>query len=67
MGKSSNEGSLEIAEAQKGSDVLYFGGRWPIFNACNFGRVHACYPLFKDYPQVIYRRGMESALFRLEV
>jgi hypothetical protein len=56
-----------VAEAQKGSDVLNFGGRRPIFNSCNFDGVHACYPLFKDYPQVIHLWGMEGAFFWFEV
>ena len=67
MGETPNERSVKVAKAQKGSDILYFGGRWPIFDARNFRGVHACYPLFKDYPQVIYRRGMERALLWFEV
>src|SRR6202453_1530158 len=67
MGKSPNERMVKIAKAQEGSDILYFGGRWPVFDACNFCGVHACHPLFKDYPQVIDRQGMECALLRFEV
>src|ERR1700677_3963278 len=67
MGETPNERPVKIAKAQKGSDILYFSGHWPVFDACNFCRVHVCYPLFKDYPQVIDRRGMEGALLRFEV
>src|ERR1700677_3213302 len=67
MGETSNERSVKVAKAQKGSDVLDFGGCGPVFDACNFCGVHACYPLFKDYPQVIYGWGMERALFGLEI
>src|ERR1700677_2078563 len=67
MRESPNERSVEIAKAQKGSDILYFSGCWPVFDACNFCGVHACHPLFKDYPQVIDRLSMESALLRFEV
>jgi hypothetical protein len=48
--KTSNERPVKIAKAQKRSDILNFGGHRPIFYACNFYGVHACYPLFKDYP-----------------
>src|SRR6202453_4139958 len=67
MGESPNKRSVKIAKPQKGANVLDFGGYGPVFNARNFGGVHACYPLFKDYPQVIDRRGMEGALLRFEV
>src|ERR1700677_1054200 len=67
MGESSNKRSVKIAKPQKGANVLDFGGYGPVFNARYFGGVHACYPLFKDYPQVIYGRGMERALLWLEV
>src|ERR1700677_4641793 len=67
MGETPNERPVKVAKAQKGSNILYFGGRWPVFYSCNFRGIHACYPLFKDYPQVIYGRGMESALLRFEV
>ncbi len=40
---------------------------WPVFYACDFYWVHACHPLFKDYPQVIHGGCMEHALLRLEV
>src|ERR1700677_745524 len=67
MRKSANKGPVKITEAQKGADVFDFVGYGPVFNARNFGRIHACYPLFKDYPQVIYGRGMEGALLWFEV
>src|SRR6202453_5480095 len=67
MRKSANKGPVKIAETQKRADIFDFVGYGPVFNARNFGRVHACYPLFKDYPQVIYGRGMEGALLWFEV
>ena len=66
MRESSDKRSVEIAKSQKRANVFDFGGYGPVFNACNFGGIHACYPLF-DYPQVIDRRGMEGALLRFEV
>src|SRR6266702_3739563 len=45
-------------------DVL---GRRPSINTCRFYRVHACHPLFKDYPQVIHGWCMEEALLWFEV
>jgi hypothetical protein len=65
--KSSNERLIKIAKAQKRSDVLNFGGCGPIFNTCNFYGVHVHYPLFKDYPQLIHMRGMESAFLWFEI
>src|SRR6202453_2034509 len=67
MGKTSNERPVKIAKTQEGANVFDFGGNRPIFNACNFRGVHACHPLFKDYPQVIDRRCMECALLRFEI
>src|ERR1700677_1937660 len=67
MGETANKWSVKIAKTQKGANVLDFGGYGPIFNARNLGGVHACHPLFKDYPQVIDGRGMECALLRFEV
>ena len=67
MGKTSNEGPVKIAKTQEGANVFDFGGNRPIFDARNFRGVHACHPLFKDYPQVIDRRGMERALFWFEI
>jgi hypothetical protein len=62
-----NEWSVKVAKAQKRSDVLNFGGHRPVFDTRNFDRVHAHYPLFKDYPQVIHMWGMESALLWFEI
>src|ERR1700677_4724526 len=67
MRKSANKRPVKIAKTQKGPNILYFVGYGPILYSCDFCGVHACYPLFKDYPQVIYRWGMERALLRLEV
>jgi len=57
----------KIAEAQKGTYVLNFGGRWPVFDACNFDRVHVSHHFFKNYPQVIDTRCMEDTLLKFEV
>src|ERR1700677_4432005 len=67
MGESWDQRSVKMAKGEEAPHSLDFGGCGPIFNARDLCRVHACYPLFKDYPQVIYRRGMESALLRFEV
>src|ERR1700677_2543565 len=67
MGESSDKRSVKIAKPQERANILDFGGYGPVFNARNFGWVHACHPLFKDYPQVIDGRGMECALFRFEI
>jgi hypothetical protein len=67
MCESSDEWSIKVAKAQKRSDVLNFGGRRPIFDTRDFDGVHARYPLFKDYPQVIHTWGMEGTFLRLEV
>src|ERR1700677_15301 len=67
MRKSANKRPVKIAKTQKGPNILYFVGYGPILYTCDFCGVHACYPLFKDYPQVIYGWGMESALLRFEV
>src|SRR6202453_4801842 len=67
VGETSNKWSVKIAKTQKGANILDFGGYGPVFYARNFGWVHACHPLFKDYPQVIDGRSMERALFRFEI
>jgi hypothetical protein len=67
MCKSLDEWSVKVTKAQKRSDVLNFSGHRPVFYACDFYGVHVCYPLFKDYPQVIHVRGMESTLLWFEV
>src|SRR6266702_2602337 len=42
-------------------------GCWPCVYTRDFYWVHACHPLFKDYPQVIHGRRMERAFLRFEV
>ena len=67
MGEAFDEGAIEIEKAYCPS---YFGdvfGRWPCVYARDFYQVHACHPLFKDYPQVIHRGCMERAFFWFEV
>src|SRR6202453_1153692 len=67
MGESWDQRSVKMAKGEEAPHSLDFGGCWPIFNARDLCRVHACYPLFKDYPQVIDGWGMERALLWLEV
>src|SRR6266702_2390543 len=69
MGKAFNKRAVKI---EKAYCPLYFGdvfGYWPLVYARNFYWVHACHPLFKDYPQVIHGRRMEGAFlgFKVEV
>ncbi len=67
MSEAFDEGAIKI---EKAHCPLYFGdifGRWPCVYAHNFYRVHACHPLFKDYPQVIHGGRMEEAFFWFEV
>src|SRR6266702_2468393 len=67
MGEAFNEGSVKI---EKAYCPLYFCdvfGCWPRVYACDFYRVHACHPLFKDYPQVIHGRCMECTFLWFEV
>jgi hypothetical protein len=48
-------------------DILNFDWCWPIFNACDFYRVHACHPLFNDYPQLIDTWCVKEAFLWFEV
>src|SRR6266702_995599 len=67
MGEAFNERMVKI---EKAYGPLYFSdgfGRWPRVYACDFHRVHACHPLFKDYPQVIHGGHMECTFFGFEV
>ena len=66
MRESSDEGSVEVAKAQKRVDVLNFGWPWPISYTLYFYRVHACRPLFNDYPQIINSWRMEDTFFWFE-
>ena len=66
MRESSDEGSVEVAKTQKRADILNFGWPWPISYPLYFYGVHACHPLFNDYPQIIYSRRMEDAFLWLE-
>src|SRR6266702_1017291 len=67
MCESLDEGAVKIEKAHCSSyfcDVLW---HLPSFDPSNFYGVHACHPLFKDYPQVIHGWHMEQALLRFEV
>src|SRR6266702_3468321 len=58
-----------LVEIEKSHCPSYFHdihGRGPFVNSGNFDGVHACHPLFKDYPQVIHRWHMEKAFFGFE-
>src|SRR6266702_5236457 len=67
MGKAFNEQAIKIEKAYCPSYFCDIFGRWPCVYACDFYWVHACHPLFKDYPQVIHGRHMECALLGFEV
>src|SRR6266702_516865 len=67
VGEAFNERAVKIEKAYCPS---YFGdvfGCWPRVYARDFYWVHACHPLFKDYPQVIHGRRMECAFLGFEV
>ena len=65
--ETSDKGTIKIAKAQKGADILDLYWHRPVLNTCNFDGVHVSHPLFKDYPQVIYMQGMEDTFFRFEI
>ena len=62
-----DKSTIKVAKTQKGANVLDSVWCRPVPDRRNFDRVHACHPLFKDYPQVIDTQGVEDALFQLEV
>src|SRR6266702_6413073 len=67
VGEAFNERAVKI---EKSYCPSYFGnvlGRWPCVYTCNFYWVHACHPLFKDYPQVNHGGRMERALLGFEL
>ena len=47
--------------------ILYTLWCWPVSYAHNFHWVHACHPLFKDYPLVINGGSVKDALGQFEV
>src|ERR1700761_5528249 len=65
--ESPDESTIKVAKTQKRTNVLDLVWRGPVFDGCDFDRVHRCHPLFKDYPQVINARGVEDAFFWFEV
>ncbi len=62
-----DEGMVEIEKAEYFSYFCGVFGYWPRVDAHDFCRVHSCHPFFKDYPQVIHRRGVKEAFLQLEV
>ncbi len=62
-----DEGAIKIEKAYCPSYFCDVFGCWPHVYSHNFYRVHACHPLFKDYPQVIHGRCMEEAFFGFEI
>src|SRR6266702_1910913 len=67
MCESLHEGAVKVEKAHHFSyfgDICQCG---PCVDPHNFYWVHACHPLFKDYPQVIHGWRMEKAFFRFEV
>ncbi len=67
MGEAFNERTVKIEKAYCPSYFSNVLGCWPCVYACDFYWVHACHPLFKDYPQVIHGMCMERAFLRFEV
>src|SRR6266702_2073013 len=67
MCKSLDEGTVEIKKTYGPPYFRDIFGRGPSVDSCHFYRVHACHPLFKDYPQVIHGWRMEEAFFQFEV
>jgi hypothetical protein len=72
MCESSNKRPVKIAESEERTYVLNFGWCGPIFDSRNFNGVHACHPLFNDYPQVINagcydyaEKGLDSAVMTM--
>jgi hypothetical protein len=61
MCKSPDKRPVKIAKPEKRAYVLYSSGYRPILDSCDFYGVHACHPLFNDYPQVINAGGVECA------
>jgi hypothetical protein len=66
MQEASDKGVVEVAEAQKRVDLFNARWCWPLPNAANLRQVHVCYPLFKDYPQVIDAVRLPLAFFGLQ-
>src|SRR6266702_5116636 len=59
-----------VVKVKKSHHLPYFcdvGWCQPHINSCDLYQVHACHPLFKDYPQVIHRWCMEEAFLRFEI
>src|SRR6266702_1914603 len=67
VGEAFNERAVKIEKAYCPSHFCDVFGCWPRVYARDFYWVHACHPLFKDYPQVIHGRRMECAFLRFEV
>src|SRR6266702_2417871 len=67
MGKALNERVVKIEESKNFLDFHDVCWCRPGFNSSTFYWVHACHPLFKDYPQVIHGWCMECALLWFKV
>src|SRR6266702_722863 len=67
MRKSFDEGAVKVEKAYHSPYFCDVFGCWPPIDSCNFYGVHACHPLFKDYPQVIHGGHMEEALLWFEI
>src|SRR6266702_4438367 len=59
--------AVKIEKAYCPSYFCDIFGCQPSLDSCNFYWVHACHPLFKDYPQVIHGWHMEKAFLWFEV
>ena len=67
MCEASDEWSVKVAKSQKRADILNFGLPGPVSYALYFYWVHACHPLFNDYPQIIYSQCMEDTFLWFEI
>jgi len=67
MHEAFDEGAVKIEKAYCPSYFRDVFGYWPHVYAHDFYGVHACHPLFKDYPQVIHGGRMEKALLWFEI
>src|SRR6266702_214978 len=57
--KSFDKGAVKVKKTECPSYFRHGFGYWPRVDARDFGRVHSCHPLFKDYPQVMHGGRME--------
>ena len=66
VSESFDEWPVKVAKTEKRMYVLNFDGCGPVSYTFHFYGVHACHPLFNDYPQIIHMGHIENAFFWLE-